>query len=78
MAVRDERRGRLVHDVERRAGDDVPALDSVDVGRHLDDAVGVVPSEVRADDVPGDNLRLLRARSRALEQAVGDGLQSVV
>ena len=59
-------------------GDDVTALDAVYVSRHLDDAVGVVPREVRADDVAGDDLGLLRARSGALEQAVGDGPQSVV
>ena len=78
VAVRHERRRRLVDDVERRSGDDVPALDAVDVRGNLDDAVGVVPRKVRPDDVAGDDAGLLPARSGALEQAVGDVLQSVV
>ena len=59
------------HNLERRLGDQVSHVDTVDVGRYLDDAVGVVAREVGVDGVPRHDRCLLIARARATKQRGG-------
>src|SRR3546814_4034569 len=49
IAVDDGGRRGLLDDVDRRAGDDVPLPDPVDIDRDLDDPMRIVTGEVGAD-----------------------------
>ena len=69
--------GRFLDDGPRRAGDDMPDLDALDIGRHLDDPVRIMADEVGADDVPHHERRLVLWRAGGDEQRAADLLEPV-
>ena len=58
VAVDDSGAGGLPLHHEGCAGDDVPHIDALSIGRNLDDAMGVVAAQVGLDQVRGHHLRL--------------------
>ncbi len=76
MAVDDRRGRRFLDDLPRRARDDVPDLDALDIGRDLDHPVRVVAGEVGGNDMPHDGLGLLGRRPRRDEQCPSDFAQA--
>ena len=77
MAVDDGRGRRFLHDLELGPGHDVAGLDTVDVGRHGDDAVGVVARQIGIDAADGDRVRLLLRRAGGPQQRGADFSQAI-
>ncbi|MGY4500670.1 hypothetical protein ACVWYH_004601 [Bradyrhizobium sp. GM24.11] len=77
VAVDHGRRRRFLDDGPFGAGDDVPGLDAIDIGRNRDHAVGVMAGEIGVDAADGNSVGFFLGGSGGTEQRSGYSREAV-
>ena len=75
VAVDSRRRWGFGQDLYLRTGLQLPFPDPVHVGNRLNNAVGVMAHQVGADEMIGNDLRLVRRRADSLKDMIGNPVQ---